>query len=350
VEARVPPLTKGAVLEEARCLTSMYREWKREARDRKPRAMGLSEEVVEKTLEFAAHYPHLGGRKGIATLENREEATMNRQQYDAVKKTLREEVWAAVKERSQGGEQKAGFHLPPAKGLNDVWASDILTLELYGLSFDVAFTLDVWNTEALGYRLRFGTATAVDTRGALEDAHAKRGALPGLYAKSDNGSQYKALVVREGLEAFAQVMRFTPRGCPWWNGEAEGFVRELKALLLARANERPEPKDKAAIEESIRDLVAHAFEEFNTQIARPKNEGLTPAQAASPNREEEVKRVKAYRKRARAQAAQERTSGVTLETLKAQARAFVDEHVPLGGLKQLGSLLLGRYRGAKVCV
>ena len=121
-------------------------------------------------------------------------------------------------------------------------------------------------------------------------------------------------------------------------------------LLLARANEAPWPADPAAIQEQIQRLVAGAMDEHNTVIARPKNGGLTPAQASGPDRDAHLRRVALYRERAQKDAAQAVGQGMTLAAVKTQAQAFVRDRIPTERLRQLGSLLSGRYRGAKVCV
>ena len=117
-----------------------------------------------------------------------------------------------------------------------------------------------------------------------------------------------------------------------------------------RPNDARRPAGQQAFKEGIGRVVAEAVVEFNTAIARPKNEGLTPAQAASPERPEHLRRVAAYRRRARSAAAREGPVRMTLDTLQARAKALVSERIPPDRLRQLGSLLSGCYRGAKVCV
>jgi len=58
--------------------------------------------------------------------------------------------------------------------------------------------------------------------------------MPGTpeYLRSDNGSEFRARIVREWLETLGVTTLFIAPGSPWENGYVESFIGKLRDELL----------------------------------------------------------------------------------------------------------------------
>ncbi len=98
-----------------------------------------------------------------------------------------------------------------------------------GRAFRILTVIDEFSRTCLALKVR-RSFKAKDVVEALGELFLKYG-LP-AHIRSDNGSEFTAIAVREWLEKFNVKNLFIPPGSPWEDGYNESFNGKLRDELL----------------------------------------------------------------------------------------------------------------------
>jgi len=113
---------------------------------------------------------------------------------------------------------------------NHVWSYDFVADRTHdGRAFRMLAVIDGYTRECLAIHLQ-RSLKHDDAVAVLTDLFTRHG--PPEHIRSDNGSEFTAIAVREWLEKVkVQTLYITPRS-PWENGNNESFNGMLRAELL----------------------------------------------------------------------------------------------------------------------
>jgi transposase InsO family protein len=171
--------------------------------------------------------------------------------YRRITALLREAGWSVSTGRVYRIWRREGLKVPqkqPKRGrlwLNDgscvrlrpahkghVWSYDFVQDRTHdGKVFRMLCVIDEFTRECLAIRVerRLNSRDVLDTLGELFLEHG-----PPEHNRSDNGPEFIATALREGLQALDVRTLYIEPGSPWENGYCESFNSKLRDELLAR--------------------------------------------------------------------------------------------------------------------
>jgi putative transposase len=227
--------------------------------------------LARRVEERAGMHPRFGYRR-IWALSVREGWSVNKK---AVRRAWRQSgpkpagPRAAPEPRRPHGQGANACRPRPSRGKDDVWTWDFIfdrTSDGRGLKW--LSLIDEYTRECLALEARRGM-TAEQIRAVLAGVAAGRGGPPHR-ARSDNGPEVAAEVVRGRLEGTGSgALDVAPAG-PWQNGYAESFHSKLRDEFLDREEFESEAQARA--------LGALWKEEYNTERPHSSLRYQTPAE------------------------------------------------------------------------
>ena len=206
-------------------------------------AFGLSRSVFRHNVRQRADEENL--RRDIIRLAG----MYGRYGYKRITALLRAEGWIVNHKRVERIWREEGLKVPkkqPKKGrlyLNDgscirlrpcwknhVWSYDFVADRLSsGRKIRMLTVLDEYSRKSLAIRVDY-KLKADDVLDVLSDLFMTEG-IPD-YIRSDNGSEFTALHLRDWLKALDVKTAFIEPGSPWENGYNESFNGRLRDELL----------------------------------------------------------------------------------------------------------------------
>ncbi len=180
-------------------------------------------------IRLASEYGRYGYRR-ITALLRREGWTVN---FKRVERIWRREGLKVPQKQPKRGRLwfNDGFCVrrrPQHKG--HVWSYDFVADRTHdGRAFRMLTVIDEYTRECLAIHVQ-RSLKHDDVLAVLTDLFTRHG--PPEYIRSDNGSEFTAIAVREWLEKWkVQTLYITP-GSPWENGYNESFNGKLRDELL----------------------------------------------------------------------------------------------------------------------
>mgnify|MGYP006290728597 CR=1 FL=1 len=185
--------------------------------------------LVERVVELASEYGRYGYRRVTALLRS-EGWRVNHKRVERIwrseglrvpsKQPKRKRLWLA---------DGSCVRLRP-EWRDHVWSYDfVFERTVDGRPFKLLTVLDEYSGEFLASEVRHGL-TSEDVLRVLGRLFVERG-LPSCI-RSDNGSEFTALAVREWLERLGIQTLYIEPGSPWENGYNESFNGKLRDELL----------------------------------------------------------------------------------------------------------------------
>lgn len=226
----------------------------------RPRRAALHASLEAALREIYAHHPQLGHRKAKALLNRR----LRREGRPLVGlrlvRRLRRRLCLCVPPPKRKRVRKGlttGRVPTKAAYARHVWTWDFVAdITTVGGAFRIFAIIDEFTKQCVGHHVA-RSISAHDVMLGLVRAIGEYGA-PG-YIRSDNGSEFIAEVVREGLAARDIKALYIDPGSPWQNGFIESFNGCFRRELLDR--------EQFCTLSEAKVVVAGWFEDYN--IYRP---------------------------------------------------------------------------------
>jgi putative transposase len=179
-----------------------------------PRSV-VPDEVTTEIAALAQAHPRYGYRRIWALLRRKQ--TINRKRVHRIWKRARLQVRRPIRRR-----QRRERPLPLAAAYpNHVWAYDFVEdQDVHGHILRMLTVMDEFTREGLAIDVDTSTS-AERVIGVLVQLVAAHGAP--TYLRSDNGSEFVALVVQAWLAQRQIETLYIDPGCPWRNGKDERF-------------------------------------------------------------------------------------------------------------------------------
>jgi len=318
--------------------TRSYRRWKSGQVERKERGSDLTHEEVKAVVDNIQEYPHMGGKKGSATLAYHEKAAVGSGTYDEIKSQVYEKMKDEVESRKLLRKSKQSFNMPGFYGPGEAWGTDIATVTIRGESVFLCKVLDLFTLERVG--LSAGRNPDGDfVEEAFLRAKMKEGRWPKRFILSDNGSPYKAIVFEEFFGAGGPAWKFITPGCPWYNGKVENSWKDDKAVfwaLYARSQAAGE-----SLVDKVSQLMGLAMEKLNNDIPCRCLGDVTPRDIRDGRQEQQQDRMARFKQRAR----KERKSQERVGDLEAGVKRHLSlEDMSDPVVKNLFALLTKNYK------
>jgi len=192
--------------------------------------------VLEAALrEIYGHHPQLGHRKVKAILNRqRRKEGLPLVGLRLVRRLRRRLCLCVPPPKRKRVRRGVTTGRVPTKATHarHVWTWDFLMdITTLGGTFRIFGIIDEHTKECVGYHVA-RSITAKDVLHALARAISEHGAPE--YIRSDNGSEFIAKVVREGLAARNIKTLYIDPGSPWQNGFIESFNASFRKELLDR--------------------------------------------------------------------------------------------------------------------
>ncbi|MDZ7815997.1 MAG: IS3 family transposase [Planctomycetota bacterium] len=189
-----------------------------------------SDEVLVKRIhELVASFPRYGYRRIAAELQG-EGWDVNVKRVHRLWK--REGLRVPRKRRKKGvlGDSSGSCSKKRSDGLNDVWSYDFVFDRLSdGRMVKILAVVDEFSRECLALEAGF-RFTGKDVLDVLGKLMLERGSPK--FIRSDNGSEFTALKVRNWLSSIEVGTLFIEPGSPWENGFVESFNSRLRDEFL----------------------------------------------------------------------------------------------------------------------
>jgi putative transposase len=201
----------------------------RSTQRQEPRRKEGEAALVRRMLELVRHHPRYGYRR-IWALLRRDGWRVNRKRVYRLWRQQGLKVPRKQRKKRRLGSSVNSCVRRPAEHKNHVWAWDFLhdrTRDGGALKW---FTLvDEYTRECLALEVRRGmTAQAVNV--VLARLVQERGAP--AHVRSDNGPEFIARVIRDGMARAGLETLYIEPGAPWENGYAESFNSKVRDELL----------------------------------------------------------------------------------------------------------------------
>lgn len=154
---------------------------------------------------------------------------------------------------------------------NHVWSSDITYIWTGKTWAYVAVVLDLYARRVIGWSMSSQADQHLVIK-ALDEAWHRRGKPSGVIFHSDQGSQYKSLLVRHRLACYAMQQSMSRKGNCWDNAPTERLFRSLKTEWIPKLG-------YSSIEEAKLDVGLYLMEYYNQIRPHRFNDGISPCQA-----------------------------------------------------------------------
>jgi transposase InsO family protein len=290
--------------------------------------------VVDNILE----YPHMGGKKGSATLAYHEKAAVGSGTYDEIKSQVYEKMNNEVEARKLLRRSKQSFEQPGVYGPGEAWGTDIATVTIRGESVFICKVLYLFTSERVGFSVSKNPDGEFVEEAFLR-ANMKEGRWPQSFILSDNGSPYKAIVFEKFFGADGPAWKFIPPGCPWYNGKVEVSWKDLKAMLWTFYS-RVGTEGKTLVDK-VSELIEPVVEKLNNDIPCRCLGDVTPRDVHDGRQEQQQERIARFRQRAR----KERKSQERVCDLEAGVKRHLRiEDMSDPAVRNLFALITKRYK------
>lgn len=151
---------------------------------------------------------------------------------------------------------------------NHVWSSDITYIWTGKTWAYLAVVLDLYARRVIGWSMSAQANQHLVLK-ALDEAWHRRGKPAGVIFHSDQGSQYKSLLVRQRLKSYAIQQSMSRKGNCWDNAPTERLFRSLKTEWIPKLGYH-------SIEEAKLDIGLYLMEYYNRIRPHQFNNGISP--------------------------------------------------------------------------
>lgn len=212
-----------------------------------------------------------GGYRMIWAMLRREGWRVSRNRVHRIWKAEGWQVRSRRRKRRAGGSSANGCAVMRAERRNHVWSYDfVMDRTERGGQLKFLPVLDEYTREA--HALEVGRSfTGREVVAVLKRLFQEHGEPE--YIRSDNGSEFVARVVREGLEEAGVKTLFIAPGSPWENGFSESFNSRFRDDFLDRELFR-DVREAGVLAEGFR-------EDYNLERPHMSLGYLTPAEFAA---------------------------------------------------------------------
>lgn len=187
--------------------------------------------MLVRVLELVREHPRYGYRR-IWALLRREGWRVNRKRVYRLFRREGLKVPRKKKKRRRLGIKDNACIRRRALARNHVWAWDFIhDRTADGRPLKWLTVVDEYTRECVVLEVA-RSITARRVIQIMEKAIQERGAP--VHARSDNGPEFIALVIRKWMEGSAVQMLYIEPGAPWENGYAESFNSRVRDELLER--------------------------------------------------------------------------------------------------------------------
>ena len=149
---------------------------------------------------------------------------------------------------------------------NHVWSSDITYIWTGKRWAYLAVVLDLYARRVIGWSMSAQANQHLVLK-ALDKAWHRRGKPTGIIFHSDQGSQYKGLLVKQRLKCYAMQQSMSRKGNCWDNTPTERLFRSLKTEWIPKVGYH-------SIEEAKLDVSLYLMEYYNQIRPHQFNDGI----------------------------------------------------------------------------
>lgn len=154
---------------------------------------------------------------------------------------------------------------------NHVWSSDITYIWTGKTWAYLAIVLDLYARRVIAWSMSARADQHLVIK-ALDEAWHRRGRPAGVIFHSDQGSQYKSLLLRQRLASYAMQQSMSRKGNCWDNAPTERLFRSLKTEWVPKLG-------YGSIEEATLDVGMYLMEYYNQIRPHHFNDGISPYEA-----------------------------------------------------------------------
>ena len=163
---------------------------------------------------------------------------------------------------------------------NQIWVSDVTYYRFKEKQYFICVIIDLYSRKVVGYKVGFSNNTHL-TKETFKMAYESRRPDAGLVFHSDQGSNYRARVLKNYLSARNVTQSISKPGVPYDNSVMESFFSSMKREELYRGKYRSERELRAAIDKYIQFYNTERPHE-TLRYKTPQQKGDEFTRAATP--------------------------------------------------------------------